>query len=177
MRIKHNLRRFIADMTKTPHKLDRYDRQILAALQADGGLTNQELAERVGLSPSPCSRRVKALEEAGIINGRTTVLNQKALGLDLTVILQISMDRHTPERFENFERTVRGFPEVQYCYLVTGQEADYQLKVVVPDMDAYQQFLLGKITRIEGVSGVHSSFVMRKVIDSTAVPLEYLTPG
>lgn len=164
-------------MTKTPHKLDRYDRQILAALQADGGLTNQELAERVGLSPSPCSRRVKALEEAGIINGRTTVLNQKALGLDLTVILQISMDRHTPERFENFERTVRGFPEVQYCYLVTGQEADYQLKVVVPDMDAYQQFLLGKITRIEGVSGVHSSFVMRKVIDSTAVPLEYLTPG
>jgi Lrp/AsnC family leucine-responsive transcriptional regulator len=164
-------------MPKTPHKLDRYDRQILAALQADGGLTNQELAERVGLSPSPCSRRVKALEEAGIISGRATLLNQKALGLDLTVILQISMDRHTPERFENFERTVRGFPEVQYCYLVTGQEADYQLKVVVPDMDAYQQFLLGKITRIEGVSGVHSSFVMRKVIDSTAVPLEYLTPG
>ena len=164
-------------MAKTSHKLDRYDRQILAALQADGGLTNQELAERVGLSPSPCSRRVKALEEAGIISGRITLLNQKALGLDLTVILQISMDRHTPERFENFERTVRGFPEVQYCYLVTGQEADYQLKVVVPDMDAYQQFLLGKITRIEGVSGVHSSFVMRKVIDSTAVPLEYLTPG
>ena len=164
-------------MARTSHKLDRYDRQILAALQADGGLTNQELAERVGLSPSPCSRRVKALEEAGIISGRITLLNQKALGLDLTVILQISMDRHTPERFENFERTVRGFPEVQYCYLVTGQEADYQLKVVVPDMDAYQQFLLGKITRIEGVSGVHSSFVMRKVIDSTAVPLEYLTPG
>ena len=164
-------------MARTPHKLDRYDRQILDALQANGGLTNQELAERVGLSPSPCSRRVKALEEAGIISGRTTLLNQKALGLDLTVILQISMDRHTPERFENFERTVRGFPEVQYCYLVTGQDADYQLKVVVPDMDAYQQFLLGKITRIEGVSGVHSSFVMRKVIDSTAVPLEYLTPG
>ncbi len=164
-------------MARTPHKLDRYDRQILDALQADGGLTNQELAERVGLSPSPCSRRVKALEEAGIIRGRTTLLNQKALGLDLTVILQISMDRHTPERFENFERTVRGFPEVQYCYLVTGQDADYQLKVVVPDMDAYQQFLLGKITRIEGVSGVHSSFVMRKVIDSTAVPLEYLTPS
>ena len=164
-------------MPRTTHKLDRYDRQLLAALQADGSLTNQELAERVGLSPSPCSRRVKALEEAGIITGRTTLLDQKRLGLDLTVILQISMDRHTPERFENFERTVSGFPEVQYCYLVTGQEADYQLKVVVPDMDAYQQFLLGKITRIEGVSGVHSSFVMRKVIDSTAVPLEYLTPS
>jgi len=162
-------------MSKLLHKLDRYDRQILAALQVDGGLTNQELAERVGLSASPCSRRVKALEEAGIIIGRTTLLDQKALGLDLTVLVQISMDRHTPERFENFERTVRTFPQVQHCYLVTGQEADYQLKVVVPDMDAYQQFLLGKITRVEGVSGVHSSFVMRKVIDSTALPLDYLT--
>jgi Lrp/AsnC family leucine-responsive transcriptional regulator len=162
-------------MSKLLHKLDRYDRQILAALQADGDLTNQELAERVGLSASPCSRRVKALEEAGIIIGRATLLDQKALGLDLTVLVQISMDRHTPERFENFERTVRTFPQVQHCYLVTGQEADYQLKVVVPDMDAYQQFLLGKITRVEGVSGVHSSFVMRKVIDSTALPLDYLT--
>jgi Lrp/AsnC family transcriptional regulator, leucine-responsive regulatory protein len=162
-------------MTRTPHKLDRIDLRILDALQSDGGLTNQELAEHVGLSPSPCLRRVRALEEAGIIRGRTTLLDQKALGLDLTVMLQISMDRHTPERFENFEDTVRRFPEVQQCYLVTGQEADYLLKVVVPDMDAYQKFLLGKITRIEGVSGVHSSFVMRKVIESTAVPLDYLS--
>lgn len=161
-------------MARTPHKLDRIDRRILDALQSDGGLTNLELAERVGLSPSPCLRRVRALEDAGIIRGRTTLLDQKALGLDLTVMLQISMDRHTPERFENFEETVGRFPEVQQCYLVTGQEADYLLKVVVPDMDAYQQFLLGKITRIEGVSGVHSSFVMRKVIESTAVPLDYL---
>ena len=164
-------------MSQMPHKIDRYDRQILAALQQDGGLSNLELAERVGLSPSPCSRRVKALEEAGIILARATLLNQKALGLDLTVLLHISMDRHTPERFENFERTVSGYAEVQNCYLVTGQDADYQLKVVVPDMDAYQHFLLGKITRIEGVSGVHSSFVMRKVVDSTALPLAYLTNG
>ena len=161
-------------MSLSPHKLDRYDRRILDALQHNGGLSNLELAEKVGLSPSPCSRRVKALEEAGIIVGRTTVLNQKALGLDLTVILQISMDRHTPERFDNFERTVSQFEEVQQCYLITGQEADYLLKVVVPDMDAYQQLLLNKITRIEGVSGVHSSFVMRKVRDSMAVPLGYL---
>lgn len=161
-------------MSKTLHKLDRSDRQILDALQHDGGLSNLQLAERVGLSPSPCSRRVKALEDAGIIIGRTTQLNQKALGLDLTVIIQISMDRHTPERFENFEQTVSAFAEVQLCYLVTGQEADYLLKVVVPDMDAYQQFLLNKITRIDGVSGVHSSFVMRKVRDTSALPLGYL---
>ncbi|WP_111658074.1 Lrp/AsnC family transcriptional regulator [Isoalcanivorax indicus] len=157
-----------------PHKLDRTDRRILQALQEDGGLTNLELAERVGLSPSPCSRRVQKLEEAGVLLNRVTLLNQKALGLDLTAIIQISMDRHTPERFERFEQTVASFEEVQQCYLVTGQDADYLLKVVVPDMDAYQQFLLGKITRIEGVTGVHSSFVMRKVIDSTALPLGYL---
>lgn len=157
-----------------PLKLDRIDRRILEALQKDGGLSNQELAEQVGLSPSPCLRRVKALEEAGIILRRVTLLDRKRLGLSLTVILQIGMDRHTPERFQEFEATVASFPEVQECYLVTGQEADYQLKVVVPDMDAYQEFLLGKVTRIPGVSGVHSSFVLRRVVDSTEVPLGYL---
>lgn len=155
-------------------KFDRHDRLILAALQQDGGLSNLELAERVGLSPSPCSRRVQKLEEAGVIRGRAALLDSKALGLGLTVLIQISMDRHTPERFENFEATVRTYEEVQQCYLITGQSADYLLKVVVPDMDAYQAFLLDKITRIEGVSGVHSSFVMRKVIDTTALPLSYL---
>ena len=154
--------------------LDRIDRRILECLQKDGGLSNQELAEKVGLSPSPCLRRVRALEEAGIILGRVTLLDRKKLGLSLTVILGIGMDRHTPERFEQFEAAVAALPEVQECYLVTGQEADYQLKVVVPDMDAYQEFLLGKITRIPGVSGVRSSFVLRRVIDSTEVPLGYL---
>ena len=103
-----------------------------------------------------------------------TLLDRKKLGLSLTVILGIGMDRHTPERFEQFEAAVAALPEVQECYLVTGQEADYQLKVVVPDMDAYQEFLLGKITRIPGVSGMRSSFVLRRVIDSTEVPLGYL---
>lgn len=161
------------DKPQSP-RLDRIDRRILACLQKDGGLSNQELAEQVGLSPSPCLRRVKALEEAGIILRRVTLLDRKKLGLSLTVILQIGMDRHTPERFETFEATVASFPEVQECYLVTGQEADYQLKVVVPDMEAYQEFLLGKITRIPGVSGVHSSFVLRRVVDNTEVPLGYL---
>ncbi|MEK6788287.1 MAG: Lrp/AsnC family transcriptional regulator [Pseudomonadota bacterium] len=161
-------------MNESLAKFDRHDRLILAALQQDGGLSNLELAERVGLSPSPCSRRVQKLEEAGVIRGRAALLDSKALGLGLTVLIQISMDRHTPERFENFEATVRTYEEVQQCYLITGQSADYLLKVVVPDMDAYQAFLLDKITRIEGVSGVHSSFVMRKVIDTTALPLSYL---
>lgn len=156
------------------HKLDRTDRRILDALQQDGTLNNQQLAEAIGLSPSPCLRRVRALEESGIIRQRVTVLDHKKLGLSLTAIILIGMDRHTPERFEAFEQQVAQYPEVQECYLITGQDADYMLKVVVPDMDQYHQFLLNQITRIPGVSGVHSSFVLRRVIDSTALPLKYL---
>src|ERR1700753_38808 len=132
--------------------IDEIDRRILDELQKDGGLSNLDLAERVGLSPSPCSRRVKALEDAGIIEKRVTLLDRKKLGLTLTAFIQISMDRHTPERFDHFEKQVHGSPEVQACWLITGHDADYLLKVVVPDMDHYQAFLLEKITRIEGVS-------------------------
>ena len=154
-------------------KLDNYDLKILRELQADGGLSNQELAERVGLSPSPCSRRVRQLEEAGVIRERVVRLDPRQLGLDLAVLIHIRMDRHTPERFEQFESIVRQYPEVQECYLITGQDADYQLKISVPNMDEYQRFLLNKITKIDGVIGVHSSFVLRKAIDTTRLPLDY----
>jgi Lrp/AsnC family leucine-responsive transcriptional regulator len=162
---------------QTTHKLDSYDLKILALLQTDGGLSNQEIADRVGLSASPCSRRIRQLELDGIIGERLARLSQAKLGLELTVLIHIRMDRHTPERFANFEAIVSGFPEVQECYLITGQEADYQLKVVVPGMDDYQRFLLEKITRIEGVIGVHSSFVLRKPVDTTRLPLTYLAKG
>jgi len=155
-------------------KLDAYDLKILDLLQQNGGLSNQEIADRIGLSPSPCSRRIKQLEEAGVIRERVVRLSPRALGLELTVLLHIRMDRHTPERFEQFESIVRGYPEVQECYLITGQEADYQLKITVPNMEEYQDFLLNKITRIDGVIGVHSSFVLRKPIDTTALPLTYV---
>lgn len=153
---------------------DETDRRILAALQADAGLTNQEIAEKVGLSPSPCLRRIRALEQAGIIVRRVALLDAKRLGLTLTAVLMIAMDRHTPERFANFEQTIKRCPEVQICYLVTGQQSDYLLIVVVPDMEHYQTLLLETITRIEGVTGVHSSFVMRNVVQTTELPLGYL---
>ncbi len=152
-------------------ELDRYDRRILEELQKDGRISNQELAERIGLSPSPCLRRVRALEESGLISGYRALLDAKKLGLDLTALIHISMDRHTPERFTNFEQKIGALPEVLECLLITGQDADYQLKVVVKDMDAFQALLLEKITRIEGVSGVHSSFVLRRVVDKTALPV------
>jgi len=153
--------------------LDSFDLKILTELQKNGAQSNQEVAERVGLSASPCSRRIRQLEETGVIRERVVRLEPRSLGLELTALIHIRMDRHTPERFEQFEAAVAAYPEVQECYLITGQEADYQLKITVPNMDEYQRFLLGKITRIEGVIGVHSSFVLRKAVDTTALPLAY----
>ena len=150
--------------------LDRYDRQILELLQENARLSNQELAERIGLSPSPCLRRVRALEQGGFITGYRALVDARKLGLTLLALVHIAMDRHTPDRFANLEKQVGRLPEVLECLLITGQEADYQLKVIVRDMDAYQALLLNKITRIEGVTGVHSSFVLRTVIDRTALP-------
>lgn len=150
-------------------KLDRYDQHILEILQQDGRINNQDLAERIGLSPSPCLRRVKALEESGLIVGYRALLDAKKLGLTLTALIHISMDKHTPERFANFEATVSLLPEVLECLLITGQNADYQLKVAVRDMDHYQALLLNKLTTITGVTGVHSSFVLRQVLDKTAM--------
>ncbi|CAH0990618.1 Leucine-responsive regulatory protein [Sinobacterium norvegicum] len=155
-------------------KLDRTDKRILKLMQLDGRISNLELAEKVGLSPSPCSRRVKQLEDAGYIDRHVTILNSKKLALRLTAMVSISMDKHTPERFENFERHIEQYPEVIECALITGQTADYLLKVVVPDMDYYQQFLLGKLTRIEGVTGVQSSFMLRSIKSTTALPLDYV---
>ena len=154
--------------------LDSIDRRILNLLQNDARMTNLELAERVGLSPTPCARRVKRLEESGIIDRHVTLLDQTRLGLNITAMVGITMDRHTPERFENFERKVSRFPEVVECSIVTGQAADYLLKAVLPDMTYYEEFLLGRLTRIEGVVGVHSSFVLRKVISRTALPLDHV---
>lgn len=152
-------------------KLDRYDRRILEVLQEHGRISNQELAERIGLSPSPCLRRLRALEESGLIVGYRALVDPSKLGLSLMAVIHIAMDRHTPDRFANFEAKIAALPEVLECLLITGQEADYQLKVIVRDMDAYQSLLLNKITGIEGVSGVHSSFVLRRVLDKTAMPL------
>jgi Lrp/AsnC family leucine-responsive transcriptional regulator len=152
-------------------KLDRIDRRILHLMQRNGRISNLELADQVGLSPTPCSRRVKRLEESGIIEAHVAILNQSMLGLNLTAIIGITMDRHTPDRFANFEAQVSQFPEVIECSIVTGQAADFLLKVVLPDMESYEEFLLGRLTRIDGVSGVHSSFVLRRVIAKTELPV------
>jgi len=153
-------------------ELDRYDREILRALQENGRISNQDLADQIGLSPSPCLRRVRALEENGVITGYRAHADAKALGLSLMALIHISMDQHTPERFKHFDAQIAEIPEVMECLLITGQSADYQLKVIVKDMDAYQELLLNRITKIKGVTGVHSSFILRRVVDKTALPLD-----
>ncbi len=152
-------------------QLDHFDKAILDALQNNGRLSNQELADQIGLSPSACLRRFKSLEDSGVIMGYRTLLDAKKLGLDLMALLHISMDKHTKERFSQFEEAIKKLPNVLECLLLTGQAADYQLKVVVKDLEAYQDLLLNHVTQIKGVSGVHTSFVLRKVVDKTAIPI------
>ena len=151
--------------------LDRTDLRLLAELQRDASLSNLELADKVGLSPTPCARRVKRLLNDGFIERQVAILNPEKLGYDLTAHVSISMDRHTPDRFENFETEIATYDEVVDCSVVTGQSADYLLRVVVKDMKHFEAVLLGKLTRIPGVTGVHSSFVLRKVINRTEIPL------
>ncbi len=154
--------------------LDRTDRKILAFMQKNGRISNLELADQIGLSPTPCSRRVKRLEESGIIRKHVTLLDADKLGLGIKVIVSVSMDRHTPERFDNFAAQISQYPEVIECSIVTGQEADFLVTAMLPDMSFFEEFLLGRLTRIEGVTGVHSSFVLRKLIDRTELPLDHI---
>ena len=156
--------------TRNSEFLDRFDRQIIEILQTEGRISNQALAERVNLSPSPCLRRVRALEAAGLITGYRATVDDRKLGYGLNVVLMIRMDQHTPERFAEFESRVAELPEVQECLLITGQEAEYLLRISAVDMDDYQRLLLQHITRIPGVSGVHSSFVLRRVLHDRALP-------
>lgn len=152
-------------------KLDTIDKNILRILQDDARISNLDLAERVGLSPTPCARRVKQLQDNGFIERSFTVLNQQQLGLGLSIYIGISMQRHTPEQFAVFEAAIQQFPEVVSCSVVTGRVEDYLLRVVVRDIKHYEDFLLGQLNRIDGVDSVHSSFILRDVIRFGALPV------
>ena len=152
-------------------KLDEIDRQILKILQNDARISNLELAEKVNLSPTPCARRVKRFEDEGLIRGTVTVLDQELLGLDLTAYIAVSMEKHTHEQFEEFEKRVVEFPEVVGCSVVTGRAEDYLLKVVVKDMKHYEEFLLRRLNRLPGINNVHSSFELRNVTPMKGLPI------
>lgn len=154
-------------------RLDRIDHRILALLQEDGRLPNNELAARVGLSPSPCLRRVRMLEEAGVIARYVALVDPTEVDLPVNVFVSVSLERQVEERIDTFEAAVMDRPEVLECYLMTG-DADYLLRVVVPDLASYERFLKEHLTRIPGVANIRSSFALKQVRYRTALPLNHL---
>ena len=152
-----------------PIDIDATDKQLLRLLQTQARMSITELAERVNLSATPCARRIKRLEEAGIITGYHTQTDAQKLGYPLAVFIAISMDRHTADRFELFEEKIQSFDEVISCSIVTGRTEDYLIKVRVRDMAHYEEFLLHRLNRIEGVAQVHTSFELREVFSRSVV--------
>jgi Lrp/AsnC family leucine-responsive transcriptional regulator len=154
-----------------PHTLDAIDRRILAELQRDAKITNVDLAKRVHLSPSPCLARVRALEEAGYIMRHVTLLDPRKLQLGVNVFIHVSLEKQVDQALGHFENTIRRFPQVMECYLMTG-DADYLLRIVVADVDALQTFIVGQLTRIPGIASIRSSFALKQVKYETALPIE-----
>ena len=152
-----------------PIDIDATDKQLLRLLQTQARMSITELAEQVNLSATPCARRIKRLEEAGIITGYHTQTDAQKLGYPLAVFIAISMDRHTADRFEHFEEKIQSFDEVVSCSIVTGRTEDYLIKVRVRDMAHYEEFLLHRLNRIEGVAQVHTSFELREVFSRNVV--------
>jgi Lrp/AsnC family leucine-responsive transcriptional regulator len=150
--------------------LDEIDRKILTLLQQDSRLTLQEIADKVGLSPSPCHRRIRLLEERGIIAGYTATVDQRAVGLPVSVFVSIKLARQKEEDLQRFAKAVATWPEVLECYLMTGHR-DYLLRVVVCDLAAYERFLKQKLTRVDGISSIESSFALDQIKYATALPL------
>lgn len=151
-------------------QLDDIDRRIIAALQADGRMTAQELADRVGLSPSPCARRVRLMEDRGVITGYTAVIDQDMVDLPISVFASIKLERQREDELERFNAAISRWPEVVDCYLMTGQR-DYLLRIVVRDLHAYERFLKEKLTRLDGVASIESSFALSQIKRSNVLPV------
>lgn len=156
------------------YKLDAIDWRILSALQHDGRLSNVDLAQRVGLSPSPCLRRVRQLEDAGVIQGYHAALDRAGVGLGLTVFVGVKVERHHDTTAAVFRTAVQTLPEVVSCHLVSG-ETDFLLQVVVPDLVGYERFLLDTLLKLPGVSDIRSNFAIQTVKAQGPLPLDHLT--
>ena len=150
--------------------LDEIDRRILAALQRDGRMSMADLAAEVGLSPSPCARRVGLMEEAGVIARYVAVVDQKAVGLPVSVFVSIKLSSQREEALTAFGRAIAAWPEVLECYLMTGPR-DYLLRVVAEDLGAYERFLKQKLTRLDGIASIESSFALEQVKYTNVLPV------
>ena len=150
--------------------LDAIDRRILAILQENARVSNVELAESVGVSASPCWRRVRELERTGVISRYVTLVDPAALGLPVSVFIQVSLEKQVESALEIFENAILQRPEVMECYLMTG-DADYMLRVVVADLEAYERFLMDHLTRVPAVANIRSSFALKQVKYRTVLPV------
>lgn len=150
--------------------LDKMDIRILEALQQDARLTNQKLAAQVGLSPSPCWRRVKRLEDSGVIDRYVTLLNPESLDLQVTAFLMVSLEDHHPDTVAHFDELVSRLPQIQECYATSGV-ADYLLKIVVSGMREYEELLIGNLLQVTGVRTANTNFVLKERKRTTALPL------
>ncbi len=149
--------------------MDSKDRQIVQALQTDGRLTNQDLSDRVNLSPSPCLRRVRLLEEKGVIKGYTALVDQKAWGLPITVFIRIKLERHGDAAVNAFERTIQDMPQVMDCWLMTGR-SDYLLRVIAADLEDYERFVRRELQRVPGIASIDTSFAYGSVKHAQVLP-------
>lgn len=150
--------------------LDAVDLKILVLLQVDGRISINDLAGKVGLSPSPCLRRVRILEKSGVIARYVAVLDQRAAGLPVSVFISVKLEKQKEDLLDKFAKTIARWPEVLECYLMTGPR-DYWLRVVVPDLAAYERFLKTKLTRLEGIASIESSFALEQVKYTNVLPV------
>ncbi len=149
--------------------MDRIDNSLIRQLQKDGRLTNQELSERVSLSPSPCLRRVRKLEESGIITGYTAIVDNQKCGFLIKVFISVRLEKHTEDIVADFEAGIQELDEVLACYLISGSR-DYLLQVVAKDLDDYQHFLRKKLRQVPGIGQLESNFVMEKIKKTALLP-------
>jgi Lrp/AsnC family transcriptional regulator, leucine-responsive regulatory protein len=157
-------------MSTSPRRLDRIDIGILSQLQQNARITNAELARAVNLSPTPCFNRVRALEKLGLFKQQVTLLDPGPLGLHINVFIQVSLEKQAEDALLRFEEAISERPEVMECYLMTG-DADYLLRVMMPNIQALQRFIVERLTTIPGVSNIRSSFALKQVRYKTALPL------
>jgi len=156
--------------------LDAIDQRILQQLQERARQTNVEVADAVGLSPSACLRRVRELEDRGVIAGYVALVSPAAVGLGVSVMLNVTLERQVETALDEFEGRIREWPEVMECYLMTG-DADYLLRVVVADLPAYEKFLMQRLTRVPGIASIKSSFSLKQIVHRTALPMTHLAAG
>jgi Lrp/AsnC family leucine-responsive transcriptional regulator len=169
-KLRHEPNRKARQSRRPETALDALDRRILEQLQADGRISIVDLAVRVGLSPTPCLRRVRNLERSGVIARYVAVLDQRAVGLPVSVFVSIKLEKQRQESLDSFAKAISRWPEVLECYLMTGSR-DYWLRVVVPDLEAYEQFMKQKLTRVEGIASIESSFALEQVKYTNVLPV------